>query len=408
MSNDIDLATALFGNKRLENGTSESVKIMTGTAVSDSSDGKVKVVIDGVTTGEEYDGELQDNVIELDTNPNVKEGDIVQITAYGGVSNSMIVTGVIGNGDSTKADVDAAQDAASSAQTAADDARKVATNYISIDDNEGITVGNMTEETLGKNTYIDANGFYVRDGETELAKFSGNEGFIGIYKQDETATLGLLRNSETNIDSLQISAKATGIDWEQGRVFSTISGDYSLFICADQLAGISTGSEYMSMGIPSGVADNIPRITISDGFNELLFYYTLEIKQGIYKKTNDVEGEILGETVLFNNASQAMSGKITLSQDCTKFIYLDVYCKDNDGSYIHQRVYNPVVDRKFTVMSMHSNANDFFIKYKRFAIADTTTINTVQNSDGSYACGEYSGSFSQSDVLNIIRVVGVA
>ena len=306
MSNDIDLATALFGNKRLENGTSESVKIMTGTAVSDSSDGKVKVIIDGVTTGEEYDGELQDNVIELDTSPNVMNGDVVQITCYGGISKNMMVTSVLNSGDRT-------QDTADLAQYCADEAAKVATNFIAKGDNS-ITLGDFNK-SIGR-------------------------------------TIGALILN-TNGASVSIQGTTTEISLD--------------------------GHKHSVSDVTSG---------------------TLPVSQGGTGKTS---GTFYGETVLFNNASQAFSANVTLSSTCVGYTYLDVYGMTSDGDYLHTRVYNPVVNREFDLSVVHGSSPYAWAKFKRFVIASATSI---QNNTG----GEWqfhNSAFNAGEFIKIIRVVGI-
>lgn len=55
------------------------------------------------------------------------------------------------------------------------DAAKVATNFVGIDANRGITVGDMEAGTLGTNVFIDSDSVDVRDGTTKLASFSADE-----------------------------------------------------------------------------------------------------------------------------------------------------------------------------------------------------------------------------------------
>lgn len=97
---EIDLANSLFGSKRLEGSTHHSTtSTLTGTAVSDSADGKVKVVIDGDSSASMPDGSDGGSVIELATSPAVQEGDSVLITAVGDTSKTMTVTSVVASGD---------------------------------------------------------------------------------------------------------------------------------------------------------------------------------------------------------------------------------------------------------------------------------------------------------------------
>lgn len=64
-----------------------------------------------------------------------------------------------------------AQSTASAAQSAAVDAAKTATNYLSFSSG-GLTVGDMTESSLGKNVNIDSDSVDIRDGESINASFS--------------------------------------------------------------------------------------------------------------------------------------------------------------------------------------------------------------------------------------------
>ena len=80
-----------------------------------------------------------------------------------------------------------AQSLAEAAQTAADDASKTATNYLA-SDSTGVMVADLTgsQETpstaTGSNALIDADGFYVRDGQTKLASFTAD----GLEIKDPT------------------------------------------------------------------------------------------------------------------------------------------------------------------------------------------------------------------------------
>ena len=171
-----ELANALFGASRIENTSPKTMNTLQGVAVSDSVDGKVKVkLLNAESVPEENDATEENTVVELLTTPAVKEGDTVVVTAEGGVLKTMSVTGNYGSGDKQTADTE--------------EAKKVATNYIDIDENKGITVGNMQESTLGHNTYIDANGVSIRDGEMVLASFEDDEIRIGEHSENAEISL---------------------------------------------------------------------------------------------------------------------------------------------------------------------------------------------------------------------------
>jgi len=77
---------------------------------------------------------------------------------------------------------------ANSAKSTADDAKKVATNYISTD-SSGLMVADLTNKTetpstaTGYNTYISSDGLHVRKGLTDLANFLSSGEQIGLENE---------------------------------------------------------------------------------------------------------------------------------------------------------------------------------------------------------------------------------
>ena len=65
----------------------------------------------------------------------------------------------------------------------AEEASKVATNYMNFDNN-GLTVGNMTANILGNNVLIDSNSVDIRDGESILASYGSD---IVLYNDNKEA-----------------------------------------------------------------------------------------------------------------------------------------------------------------------------------------------------------------------------
>ena len=97
---------------------------------------------------------------------------------------------------SAKSAADKANTAASHAQSTANTARseaaaaaETATNYMKFD-NSGLTVGNLTEKTLGRNVNIDSSSVNIRNGTNVLAQFA--ESLIEIGKNTSTATISFL------------------------------------------------------------------------------------------------------------------------------------------------------------------------------------------------------------------------
>lgn len=175
--NKLDNMTVRRFAKLLKKGgsSSTSTPITTGTVIQNNNE--LYVAVDNETF-----------VPITDTNSNVKMGDKVTLAFN---DTDALIVGNITDNSPTVSELIKTNKSVALAHKEADDASKVATNYIDIDENKGITVGNMQEETLGKNTYIDANGFYIRDGETNLAQFKEDE--ISLGENSETATIYLCK-----------------------------------------------------------------------------------------------------------------------------------------------------------------------------------------------------------------------
>lgn len=122
MASELDIAMALTGRRRAEDGSygRELSTTIVGVATSDSSDGSVRVDLGGESV-------TQDDVqeVEVPTTVEVREGDQVRVTLDGvpGSGRRPTVTGVVGGGDRTRVDVD---NAVSDASQAVDTAGKAA------------------------------------------------------------------------------------------------------------------------------------------------------------------------------------------------------------------------------------------------------------------------------------------
>ena len=128
---EYDLANNLFGSSRLESDASAtSTETVLGTAVGDSVDGIVSVVLEGDVTAIDANGSEGDNVIEMETSPAVKKGDTVLISLVGGTGMTPTVTAVVGSGDRTDATATEAADTAAKASDAAAEASEAAAKAI--------------------------------------------------------------------------------------------------------------------------------------------------------------------------------------------------------------------------------------------------------------------------------------
>lgn len=113
---------------------------------------------------------------ELSTVEQTTEGISVRLTTAEGTINA------------ANLNASNALSAANAAQTAVNDASKVATNYLSFNGN-GLVIGDMTANTLGNNVLIDSDSLDIRRGTTVLASY-GPE-YIYIGKSNRKATIDL-------------------------------------------------------------------------------------------------------------------------------------------------------------------------------------------------------------------------
>lgn len=106
---------------------------------------------------------------------------------------------------------------ANNAQNTANNAAKTATNYLKGSE-DGLVVGNMTDETLGSNVLIDPDSVNIRDGNTILAKYSKKKIELGLNSKDSVIELcGGVGTISSKIDKqnnrfLDISADNVSID----------------------------------------------------------------------------------------------------------------------------------------------------------------------------------------------------
>ena len=376
-----ELANALFGASRIENTSPKTMTTLQGVAVSDSMDGKVKVkLLNAESVPEEEDATEENTVVELLTTPAVKEGDTVVVTAEGGVLKTMSVTGNYGSGDKQTADTE--------------EAKKVATNYIDIDENKGITVGNMQDDTLGHNTYIDANGVSIRDGETVLASFEDDEIVLG--KNSETATISLCNNMGKLYCYTSNDTKHFGVSSSTGSFSihqsSTTQTERQTITEASEMAFNNKGFQWTGHILRRSIyglmtttflnfltydGQGLKIVKTNNASVDSPYFEIVSTKGDGYIKANNiyqgdtkvsVEGHAHTssdfETVLYSDAT-GTTGDVTLSESITGFTYLEIYYNDGDV-YSSEKVNVADVARMIVELSNSSN------EVEGVVVADTT------------------------------------
>ena len=94
--------------------------------------------------------------------------------------------------NAAKSAADSANKNASNAVSTANNAAKTATNYMKFD-NSGLTVGNLTEKTLGRNVNIDSSSVNIRNGTNVLAQFA--ESLIEIGKNTSVSAVSFMNGT---------------------------------------------------------------------------------------------------------------------------------------------------------------------------------------------------------------------
>ena len=200
---DLELSHWFAGNtkSKAQEVTAGRTHTYIGIALSDSSNGYVTVDMGGDNvSADESQG------FEIPCVLSIKEGDKVVITV---VNGSPIATGIIGWGDYIEREVD--------------DAGKTATNYMNFGE-DGLVIGNMLNNVLGRNVRIDADSVDVRDGEKVVASFG------------ETTQVGEEERSNIKL------GKYTGVGFSYNIIGRVISGQYSdvVYLILSNTDGSST------------------------------------------------------------------------------------------------------------------------------------------------------------------------
>lgn len=148
--------------------------------------------------------------------------------------------------NSASSTASSANSTANSALNKANDAAKTATNFVKLE-SSGITVGNLTNDYLGNNVFIDSDSVDIRNGTTVLASFAANQ--IDLGKNNTNSVINLCGNIglikaekikyvEEYIDTLFISSSQA----------LNLTGTYSIQIGNEQVLseGVKTSYFYAS------------------------------------------------------------------------------------------------------------------------------------------------------------------
>ena len=425
-----------------ESRQSTNVHAATGIAHGDSSDGRVLVDMGGVSItgdGSQY--------VSAPTMVDVRDGDEVHVQLVGadGTAKSMVVTGVVGGGDRTRADVDsAASDASQAVDTAgkasetAKDAKSTATDArdkadalstVIHDGADGVSVGRSAD---GGATYPQgrtrqsSDAFEVLDdgGET-LSSFSKDKVRLGIG------------SSTSEIDMVDGHGRIFG--YLDPQMADPGDGITELRISSDKFLSM-VGANAVTVGAVNGTYDELtPSAAVSPGVDVVDSTVAADVRieahatggaDAGYATRSTItmvaaDGATLnglplltGPTVLFDNAAQALDTAIHLSDSAANYKRLKIFYATDDNEWSSVEVCDPD-GKEVSLWAAHYNHgkqgsglfSQMWMKSKTVTISGRV-INTSRDSspDVNYNRGQWNGrdTWEDRDKIGIKRVEGYA
>lgn len=167
--------------------------------------------------------------------------------------------------DTAEGDIGEAQSAAGAAQDAAEDAAKVATNYLGFSSG-GLVVGDQTGTSLGKNVLIDSDSVDIRDGSTVLARFGASAielgGTSASISLADSVAVGYERSEAYVTSGSDMRITPSGTLNVRGAVQTNVGNSSAAGVTSVRGARVSIGNRGTGLlGILSGTVV----VTISGG-----------------------------------------------------------------------------------------------------------------------------------------------
>lgn len=225
------------------------------------------------------------------------------------------------------------------------DAAKVATNYLNFN-GAGLTIGNLTDTTLGNNVFIDSDSVDIRSGTTVLASYQANKVELGKNSRNSVIDLcnGVAQFYNYNEDTF-------GVDYNR----LVIESKDAINLITDSLFEAKTSVTHENYTYSSSIAlqSYIPWVDTSEGYLELRtetynessgsrlqsYLTMMNAICGIHTTNGDNEAYIglagtLGQIDIGASASVNVKGQLRLS-DNNSFVFHysdDSVILRNDGS----------------------------------------------------------------------------
>ena len=367
-----------FAKLLKNNNQNTTVPIVTGTVAQKNNQTLVTV-----------DGDVSVPISE--TNVGVNVGDDVTV-AY---SNDKAF--IIGNNSNKSPTTTELEQTSEDLTQKAEDASKVATNYINYDEENGLVVGNMQSETLQGNTQITSEGMNIREGSTVLASFKANE--IQLAKNDKNAIIKMCGEAFTINSTYEEKKSGLNTNHISHVEFQDWFGDSVISFTANSQTGSGLSVRNTTINLDADY------IYANSG---TIKAYGIQKQNYIPSSTSKVYGEVLGEITLFTSKSGSTDTTIALKYSCTEFTYLDVYFTDASGAKGSQRIYNPQKSDSFTLSSLDISSSSMNVK--TFELTSTTELQ-IAEAGGQERAGVISlsdGTFTEDATSILVTcIVGV-
>lgn len=232
---------------------------------------------------------------------------------------------------------------------AANDAAKVATNYMNFDSN-GLVIGDMTANTLGRNISIDADSVDIRNGDTVLASYG--EDYIYLGKSNQRARIdlangvGVLYNEDSTSNYQRLAIEAN-----HSIKLSTKAGIYqSVYSESGTESGVASIDVYThepwrdtEMYIGGKIKMYVEKRDsyVPDPDGPTLYYavenfcssFTLDV-DGIHLQTNNMDKDGLIDVTMNANGNEisVMADTILINSNITLYNQERIYGLTTDGT----------------------------------------------------------------------------
>lgn len=245
----------------------------------------------------------------------------------------------------------APEDVEADATKKANEAAKTATNYMKFLNYDGLIIGDMTADTLGKNVLIDSDSVDIRNGDTVLASYGDNIIYLG--KNGNGSTIDLCSGNAT--------------------------------ISAEIIDGYSTGIKMYSMG----------SITLSSSRLNLGGRIIEAQAQGF--SISATSADISGQFLRIDSMSMSISGQgLTIESD-TEITSTLVLSKTTDASGTENKSPALIVGGTATTAHIEIDSNEIMAKSN-----GTTPTGLTLNNDGGNV---YIGNGGSGNLIGVCQIV---